>query len=139
MKGRRFFTVLTVVLAVTLFTTFAFGQVNPKAGKNSTNKAIDSVAQVVESLQSEVLAESGLDGNSPPVCEEKLGMYQNALNSLGSAATYVGMAYDAYAAFLKTKNTAYLISVYQYVSLAWAEVSNASTWIAQARDYSCPA
>lgn len=137
MRSKNLWTVLVVVLTMTLFTTFAFGQVNLKAKDRACLNAIDSVTKVSAELQAAALSESGLDGNSPLVCDGKLALYQNALSHINTALTYCGMAYDAYADYQRTHQSSYLFNAYYYVSLAWNEVSIASSWLSQARDYIC--
>jgi hypothetical protein len=135
MKGRRFLTVFTVVLAVTLFTTFAFGQV--KGGQRTSDawqKQLDSITAYINATQEVVVNEMATS-----TCEEKTALYQEALNSLQDAFTYVSLAYDAYGAYLKTGKSYYLIYVSQYLTAAWAQVAVASNYLAQARDYTCPA
>lgn len=166
MKKVRIFWMVTFALAITFFASQMFAQVvvgginKGDRVDSSVGSQIDSVAQCLSSLQEEIINEMGLgtdvvisDGINGPVvvrnsstsssttalCDSKLQLYANALNSLNNAWGYVSSAYDAYNSYIRTNEASYLIAIGQYLSQAWIEIFNASQWLLAARSYSCVA
>ncbi|MFB3851634.1 MAG: hypothetical protein ACE14Q_06900 [Acidobacteriota bacterium] len=160
MKGRRFFTVLTVVLAVTLFTTFAFGQVSGGGvGKdqqvtNAVLQSIDNVAVQLSDLQTSILNALGLfkdvkikedpsgtvtvvaDTDSG-LCDGKASLYSSALTHISYAWNYVNMAYELYYNYCATKNTRLLLKIGTALTNAMNELLIATTYFYEANAYTC--
>jgi hypothetical protein len=154
MNGKRFWTVSMVAVALTLFSSFVFGQVLSTGmdfrSKTTVMTQLDLLAQTAGLLEDTITFEvesgytpsdsdPGLRAEFPrAVCDDKMQLY-------GSALSYVGMAWDhisnAQAALNSYETTGDKSSLYLYyaeVGAAWTALSQANDFVQTARNYECP-
>jgi hypothetical protein len=94
MNGKRLFTALTVAAALTLFSSFAFGQVAPsgvswKDVAVASSSQVDNVSVQVSTLEFIIDTEM----SNPTPCEQKAILYKAAILDLQEAKVHIDKAY----------------------------------------------
>jgi hypothetical protein len=154
MNGKRFWTVLTVAAALTLFSSFAFGQILDGSDYDETltlnenelklnwtatsawmTSQVDLLALQADALAAQIQAEIEL--TSP--CEDRLQLYNSALVSLAQAWVHIGNAYAAIVLFGETNDRFYSSLIVSELALATGSLCEAGVSYGTAQAYSCAA